>query len=292
MIRGLVGSLLLWCCVLARAEIVVTDASGRTLRLPAPAQRIVALSPHLAEALFAAGSGDRLVGTVRHSDFPPAARGVPIVGDAGRVDLEAVLALRPDLVLAWQSGNAQVQLERLRALGLAVFVFEPKRLEDVAVQLEDLGRLAGIGSVPAAVAYRDRLKVLAAAQAGKAPVKVFYQIWHAPLMTVGGTQIISDLVRLCGGVNVFAGLSAVAPTVSVEAVLAADPEVIVASGSGEANPEQLAEWRRWPRLAAVRRGNLHVIHPDLVQRHTPRLLDGAEQLCLALDDARAKRARF
>lgn len=175
---------------------------------------------------------------------------------------------------------------------MPVFVVEPRRLEDVADQIERLGLLAGSESAAgrAAAAYRARLAALAAAHRDKAPVRVFYQIWDAPLITVGGRQIISDLIRLCGGRNVFASLEAVAPAVSVEAVLAADPEVIVASLSAEDRPDALAGWKRWPRLTAARRGNLVSNPPDLVQRHTPRLLDGAERLCLALDQARARRS--
>jgi iron complex transport system substrate-binding protein len=278
----------------ARAEVVLRDDAGNTLRLAAPARRIVALAPHLAETLFAAGAGERLVGTVSHSDYPPQARAVPRLGDAGRVDLEAVAALKPDLVLAWQSGNPAGQIARLRSLGVPVFVVEPRRLDDVADQIERLGLLAGseAAAAQAAAAYRARLAALAAAQRDKAPVRVFYQIWDAPLITVGGRQIISDLIQLCGGRNVFASLEAVAPAVSVEAVLAADPEVIIASLSAEERSEALSGWKRWPRLTAARRGNLVSIPPDLVQRHTPRLLDGAERLCKALDEARAKRSRF
>jgi iron complex transport system substrate-binding protein len=122
-------------------------------------------------------------------------------------------------------------------------------------------------------------------------VEVFYQVWKQPMMTVNGKQIISDAIRLCGGRNVFAALPILAPTVTAEAVIAANPEVIVASGMGEARPEWLDDWRRWKTLAAVAGDNLYFIPPDLIQRHTPRILDGAEQLCLHLETARGKRGR-
>jgi iron complex transport system substrate-binding protein len=293
MIRQLVLLAMLAVTLHARAQISVTDDTGNTLRLQTPATRIVALSPHLAETLYAAGAGGRVVGAVSFSDYPEGAKAIRRVGDAGRIDLEAVAALKPDLILAWQSGNPAAQVARLKSLGFPVFVVEPQRVEDVASQIERIGVLTGIRAAEAsAAAYRERLASLARAQIGKPPVTVFYQIWHSPLITVGGPQIISDLIRLCGGSNIFSSLATVAPVVTVEAVLAADPEVIIASGSNSGHPAWLADWRRWPRLTAVKRDNLRAIDPDLVQRHTPRLLDGAEQLCKILDDARAKRSGF
>jgi iron complex transport system substrate-binding protein len=285
---------LLGCLALlpaARAELVFTDASGFTVSLKAPAKRIITLAPHLAESLYAAGAGDRLVGTVDYSDYPPAAKKLPRVGGYSRIDLEAVAALKPDLILAWESGNSMAQVGRLRALGLNVYVSQPNRMESVADQLERMGQLAGTSSVAnvAANGFRQRLESLRAANAGKAKVRVFYQIWKTPLMTVGGPQIISDAITLCGGSNVFGHLDKMAPTVSVEAVLEADPEAIVATGMGDAKPEWLHDWDKWTRLTAVKRNNLFHINPDIMQRHTPRILDGAEQLCAHLDTARRHR---
>lgn len=272
----------------ARAELVIKDDTGFDLRLKAPAKRIIALAPHLAESLYAAGAGDRLVGTVDYSDYPPAAKMLPRVGGYSRIDLEAVAALKPDLILAWESGNSMPQVDKLRALGLSVFVSQPNKMENIADQLERMGQLAGTEAVAKAAAlnFRQRLEELRAANAGKAKVRVFYQIWKAPLMTVGGPQIISDAITLCGGSNVFGHLAKMAPTVSLEAVLEADPEAIVATGMGDAKPEWLHDWAKWTRLTAVKRNNLFHINPDIMQRHTPRILDGAEQLCTHLDTAR------
>lgn len=276
-----------------RAELVFTDDTGHSVRLKAPAKRIVAIAPHLAESLFAAGAGDRLVGTVDYSDYPPEAKKVRRVGGYSRLDLEAIAALKPDLVLAWQSGNNMSQVDKLKGLGLPVYVWQPNRMDDVAGQLERMGQLAGTEPAAHAAAerFRQRLAALRGANANKPKVRVFYQIWKAPLMTVGGPQIISDAIKLCGGENVFGHLPQMAPTVSVEAVLEADPEAIVATGMGDARPEWLADWNPWTRMTAVRRGNLFHINPDIMQRHTPRLLDGAERLCAHLDTARARRSR-
>jgi len=280
-------------CLPARAENVVTDVSGASIKLAAPARRIVSLAPHITELLFAAGAGDRVVGTVDYSDYPPAAKALPRVGGHSRLDLEAIVALKPDLVIGWESGNAPASLSRLRTMGLNVYLSEPKRIEDIAGELERIGRLAGTGAAAdaAAAAFRERYARLAARYSRRPPVDVFYEIWKQPLMTVNGKQIISDAIRLCGGHNVFSQLPVLAPTVTVEAVIAANPEVIVASGIGDARPEWLDDWKRWNTLVAVARDNLYFIPPDLIQRHTPRVLDGVERLCVHLETARGKRGR-
>ncbi|OGI51714.1 MAG: cobalamin-binding protein [Candidatus Muproteobacteria bacterium RIFCSPHIGHO2_02_FULL_65_16] len=275
----------------APAPTRVPDDAGATVVLAAPARRIVSLAPHVTELLYAAGAGGYVVGAVDYSDYPEAAKRIPRVGGYTGLDLEAIVALRPDLIIAWQSGNPPSQVERLRALGLAVYVSEPRHIEDVATNIERLGRLAGTAdaALRAARAFRQRHEALRRRYAARPAVTVFYQIWDRPLMTVNGKQLISDVIHLCGGRNVFADLPILAPTVDVEAVLAADPEAIVASGAGAARPEWFDAWRRWPQLRAVRRDNLFVVPPDVLQRHGPRILDGAEHLCADLETARRRR---
>jgi iron complex transport system substrate-binding protein len=287
---GLIGLVVLGVG-LARAEIVVQDDTGATVRLVQPARRIVSLAPHITETLYAAGAGERLVGVVEYSNFPDAATRLPRIGGYSRLDLEAIAALKPDLAIGWASGNSSAHIDKLRALGIPVYLVEPVRIEDVATNLERYGELAGTQPVAsvAAANYRNRLADLRAQYGARPKVRTFYQIWKQPLMTVGGGQIISDAIRLCGGENVFAGLRALAPTVSVEAVIAADPEAIVASGMDEARPEWLDDWRQWRAMTAVKRDNLFFIPPDLIQRHTPRLAEGAAQLCSHLDMARSRR---
>jgi iron complex transport system substrate-binding protein len=290
--RPLFLALLLPCAVAtAQADIVIRDDAGVTLRLPAPARRIVSLAPHITENLFAAGAGERVVGVVDYSDYPEAARRIPRVGGYSLPDLESIVALRPDLVIAWQSGNADALIGKLKALGLRVYQSQPERLEDIPAAIENLGRLAGSEAEArrSATRFRERLASLRERYAGRPGVPLFYQVWHQPLMTVGGGQIINEAIRLCGGDNVFAGLAGLAPAVSVEAVLAADPEAIVASGMGRDTPVGLDDWRAWKRLRAVARGNLFFVPADLLQRPTPRLLDGAEQLCRQLETARERR---
>ena len=273
----------------ASAQVAVRDDYGHELKLGKPAERIVSLAPHLTELLYAAGAGPRLVGAVDFSDFPAAARALPRVGSDARIDLEAVLALRPDLVVAWPNAGSLRAVDRLAELGVPVFRSEPRELDDIARTLERLGRLAGSEpqAAAAAAAFRARAAALQRRYAGARKVRVFYQIWDRPLLTVNGAHVISKVIGVCGGENVFAAAPLLVPEVDREAVLRANPEVIVASGSNDAQPRWLEMWRL-RGLAAADRGQLYAIPADLIQRHTPRILDGAERLCGFLEAARAR----
>lgn len=271
----------------AGAAVSVRDDAGRTVRLAAPAQRVVALAPHLAELMFAAGAGSHLVGVMRYSDFPAAAAALPVVGDAFAINLEAVAALKPDLLLAWKSGLNPRQRERLARLGVPVYDSESTRVEDIARTLRQLGTLAGTPA-PAEAAARGLLERWAALQARYAqrpPVRVFYQLWHEPLMTVSDRHLIAQALRACGGVNVFAGQALLVPTVSWEAAVAANPQLVVTSAARD-EPPQLEGWQRFPQVDAVRRGRLRVIDGHTIARMTPRFVEGAEALCQAIDGAR------
>lgn len=271
-------------------HVEAVDDSGVRIELAAPAQRIVSLAPHLTEILFAAGAGQQVVGVVSYSDYPPPARELPQIGSYNQLNLEAILALRPDLVVGWQSGNHSGQLERLRALGLPLYVNEIRDFADVAHSLEQLGKLSGhpAYSQAAAADFRKRHAELASRYRGQRQISVFYQIWDRPMMTINGEHLISKVIELCGGRNVFASLPTLTPTVSVEAVLAAAPEAIIASGMDEERPQWLEQWRRWEQLPAARANQLFSIPPDLLQRHTPRILEGARLLCKQLDSIRQR----
>lgn len=270
----------------ARAEVAVTDDAGRIVRLQGPAQRIVALSPHLTELVFDAGAGGRLVGVAAHSDHPEAARAIERVGDARGLDAEAIVRLRPDLVVAWSSGNARRFVERLRRLGLPVFESEPTRLEHVASTVERLARLAGTeqAAQDRANRYRSRLAALEARHAGDPPLRVFYQIWDRPLITVNGGHVISDALRVCGGRNVFAELGALTPAPSREAVLLAEPEAIVVASGGT---DAIATWQRWRQLPAVRSDRVVSVDPSGLHRATLRILDAVTDLCDKLRSPRS-----
>ena len=277
----------------AHAQVRVVDDYGHEVALAAPAQRVVSLAPHLTELMYAAGAGERMVGALDYSDYPPEAKALPRVGSEAGIDLEAVVALRPDLVVAWPQSGSTRAIERIAALGIPVFRSEPRELEDIARTIETLGRLAGTGAAAqsAASRFRARAARLARTYASRPAVRVFYQVWNRPLITVNGEHVISKVLRLCGGENVMAALPALAPEIGRELVLRADPEVIVASGSDGGHPAWLQEWKAFPDLAAVRQGNLYAVRPELLQRHTPRLLDGAEEMCRILQEARARRRR-
>lgn len=278
----------------AHAGITVTDDTGAALTLPAPAQRVISLAPHVTELLYAAGGGAKMVGAVSYSDYPPAAKQLPRVGDNKALDLERIVALKPDLIVVWRHGNAQRQLDRLRELHIPLFFSEPHRLDDVAVSLSKLGQLLGTSSTAdaAAAAYRQDIASLRAQYAKRAPVSVFYQVWDQPLMTLNGEHMVSDVIELCGGRNVFAKLQPLVPTVSTEAVLAANPEAIVTAAPGATRPDttlpQLSAWRAWPRLSAVANNNLFAIDGDLINRPAPRIAQGAKQMCEDLELARSR----
>ena len=253
-----------------------------------PAMRIVTLAPHLAELVYAAGAGDRLVGVSSYSDYPPAVAELPVIGDAFRVDYEAIAALAPDLVLSWGSGNPAPLVERLRNLGYRVVSLEAERLAQVADQIELIGELAGTADAAraAATAYRDRLAALAADYGGEPALAVFYQLSVRPLLTVSRRHVIGQVLEVCGGVSLFAGLDEAVPAVALEAVVEARPPVIMASAPLPGRRPELEFWQDWETVPAVRDDRIYVVDADLLSRPGPRLLDGVLQVCEYLADAR------
>jgi iron complex transport system substrate-binding protein len=253
-----------------------------------PAQRIVSLAPHLTELAFTAGAGDRIVATVDYSDHPDAARAIPRIGDAFRVDLERLMALRPDAVLVWESGNPAPTIERIRTLGLPVVAFQTQRLEHVAIVLRAIGRLAGTSDVAerAASDYERQIRALRDRYRDRAPLRVFIEVDDRPLYTVNGQQIISEIVELCGGRNVFASLNELAPAISVEAVIAANPQAIISTD--DTVPDAAAAWKRWRHIEAVRTGNIYTLRSDDIARATTRLTVAADAVCRTLDTARQR----
>jgi iron complex transport system substrate-binding protein len=264
-------------------------AAGAAAASDAPL-RIVSLAPNLTELLFAAGAGAQVVGASEYSDWPPPARELPRVGDAFRLDYEAIVALRPDVAVAWRSGTPAESVARLEQAGIRVEVVEAQSLEEIAEGIEALGRLAGTESVAVAAAsrFRDEVARLRARHAGRPVLDVFIELDHRPLFTVTGRHLISEMVSVCGGRNVFAALPGLAPSVDLEAVIAARPDTILYTGP-ETDPASL--WRGWPGVPAVRDGNVLRVPGDLVSRATPRVVAGIEAICAALDGARARRAQ-
>jgi iron complex transport system substrate-binding protein len=250
--------------------------------------RLISLAPNLTEIAYAAGAGSLLVGTVEFSDYPDAAKAVPRVGDAWRVDPERVLELRPDVVLVWPTGTPETTISRLRSLGLNIVEVPTQSLADVPRALRQVGRLAGTLPMAekAAQDFEARVAQQRALNAQRPLLSVFIQIDDEPIYTVNGRHVISEIVVLCGGRNVFADLPQLAPPIAAEAVLAADPQVILSTDDTIANPLEL--WNRWPRMQAVRSGNVFKLSSDLVTRASPRLAQGVEVTCSALERARSR----
>ena len=267
--------------------IELRNADGSLLRLQAPARKVITLSPHLTELVFAAGAGDLLLGAVEYSDYPEAARTLPRVGDAFRIDLERLSAMGPDLVLSWSSGNPPRAVARIQDLGIAAWSIEIRRPEEIADTLEAIGRATGRSATArtAAEDARQKLDDIQRQWLDAEPVRYFYQVQERPLYTLNGEHLVSRGLALCGGENVFGGATGIAPQVSREAVLLADPEALFAprvSGS----PDPLAHWLEWPQLAAVRSGALHGLPADQISQATPRFLTVLESACSMLDDLR------
>ena len=268
--------------------ITVQDFSGREVTLDQPATRIVALAPHIVENLYSAGAGDKLVGVVSYSNFPDEAKNVPEVGTYNAFSLEQVLALQPDLVVMWGSGNGMQTLSTFEALGIPVYVSELRQLSDVPKSIRNLSQLAGTPAIGEAEASRieTELNALHRRYGEKRSLSVLYQIWNDPLQTVNGEHLISEIISLCGGYNIFGDARSLAPRVSIESVLLRDPDAIVASGMGEARPEWLDQWRAYPSLTAVADEALFFVNPDHLQRPSARIVLGAQSLCQQLDQIR------
>jgi iron complex transport system substrate-binding protein len=288
MMRWLLLTALSIAAIDAQGAVTAIDASGTRIELAVPARRVISLAPHATELLFAAGAGDRVVGVLSPADWPPEAAQLPKVGDAGAVNLEGILALKPDLIVTWPY-LAPAQLDRLRSMGVPVYVSNPRTPLAIAEEIEMLGILTGHAESAVLAAGKFRAKLAAARDraAGVATVRVFYEIWNRPLYTIGGAHLITAAIEMCGGENVFASLPLPAPQVSVEAVLVAAPEAIIAGADGAVRPAWLDDWLAWRDLPAVARGNLFVVDANLLHRSGPRFAEGVEQICRVLASARA-----
>jgi iron complex transport system substrate-binding protein len=283
----LVASIVCAPCA-ARADVRVADDSGQSVEIAAPARRVISLGPHLTELVYAAGGGESMVGAIRFSDFPEAAKSLPIVGDAHAIDFERIVQLKPDLVLVWASGLNERHKARLRSLGLAVYESEIRHAQGVADTLRRLGVLLGRTATAEAAARRfeAQWRALEQRHRGKAPVRVFWQLWHEPLMTINREHLISEALRACGGINVFADLPLLTPSVSWEAAVTANPELIATSGRREDAARDFAPWRRFATVGAVKHQRYASIDGDLIGRMGPRFVDGAAALCEAIDRVR------
>jgi len=273
-----------------KTEFEVTDFDGNRVSLSKPASKIVALAPHIVENVFTAGAGESLIGVVTYSNFPERAKNLPLVGGYSNTNLEKIVELNPDLIIAWESGNAAASLEQIKQLGFNVYIDQPDNLEDVAKSIRDIGVLAGRSEIAEAAAadYLSKVRQIKQLNQAKAKVSTFYQVWNDPLQTINGKHIISDAIALCSGQNIYAEEPVIAPVINIESILQRDPLAIIASGMSSARPEWLDDWKSWPSLTAVKNDNLFFVEPDHIQRHTVRILLGIESICSHLDMARQR----
>jgi iron complex transport system substrate-binding protein len=250
--------------------------------------RIISLSPHITELLFAAGAGDRIVGVDDSSDYPAAVAGIPRVGEPAALDVEGLLKLKPTLIVLWDSGTPARRKAELQRLHLQLYVTDQHHLDDIGTTLLEFGRLAGTEAAAAAAArrYRTELTDLRAQYSARARLKVFYQVWDRPLYTLSGRHVVSEVLSLCGGDNIFADLSTLAPAVDKEAVLARNPDVILVAATGAEGERQTAAWSRYSSLRAVQKRQVYTVDPSLVGRMAPRILQGVREVCGLLDAAR------
>lgn len=271
------------------AAVTVRDDAGLAVTMNKPALRIISMAPHVTELLFAAGGGARIVGAVNYSDYPEAAQAITRIGSNRQIDIERVMALKPDLIVAWMHGTSERQIDMVRTLGVPVFQSDPQTLEAIPDSLLRLAQLMGTEDVakPAASALREQLARLRARFAGRSKVRTFYQVWDKPLYTLNGSHIVTNALQLCGGENIFHNMAITAPVVSIEGVLQADPEAIF--GTAEKNYGGVNLWRQYPTMTAVRHNNLFTVNGNLLNRAGPRMIQGAAVLCEKLDEARRHR---
>jgi iron complex transport system substrate-binding protein len=272
------------------AVLHLQDDEQQTLDLARPAQRIVSLAPGATAMLFAAGAGERLVGTSQYSTEPAAANAIPRIGDAQSFDLERILALHPDVIVVWAGGTSPTQLARLQGVGLRIYRHRLTRLDDIPASLLRLGRLAGTEAAaqPAAEQLRQRIASLRARYLKAPAATVLIQVWNRPIYTVGRDEIMTDVIHACGYRSIYEDLADPGPAVSLESVLARDPQIILALPPDESSGRDwVAAWRAFPTMRAMRSGRVLSWTDQRLSRLGPSIVDAAEDLCGALRQPKA-----
>lgn len=270
------------------AHINVIDDINQKVTLPKPAKRIISLAPNITEILFHIGAGHQIVGVTEYSNFPPEASIIQVVGGHNRFDIESIISLKPDLIISWDSGNPKEDIVKLKSLGQIVFVSEPRSIAGIGSLMRRLGMLAGVTeeAILRAADFETQIKTITRQFSERKPVKVFYQVWANPIYTLNGEHVISELIHACGGRNIFYDLNKLAPVVSVESVLAKNPQVILGGGALESNNSKLSSWQKWPGIAAVRNKHIYSVNEDYVGRMGPRMVQGMKSICNAIQNAR------
>lgn len=253
------------------------------------AERIIALSPHSVEMLFAMGAGDKIIATTDYADYPAQAKKIERIGGYQGILIERVLELNPDLIIVWQSGNKSEQSAQLKKLGFNLYYSNPTTLDSIAQEIADLGDLVGHQEQAEQLAYQfnQHLAQVKKQYSKKSPVKIFYQLWPAPLQTAAGNSWIQHMLNICQGDNIFNDAANDYPKVSIENVVIRSPEVfIIPLAVNQQKPDDI-NWQKWPELPAVKNNQLYYLDADLLHRASPRVLDGLDALCESIDKARA-----
>ena len=250
--------------------------------------RIIALAPHIVENLFAIGAGDNIVGTVDYADYPAEAKSIERIGGYYGISLEKVLALKPDLVIAWKSGNQSEDLAQIERLGIKVYLSNPTTIAGVADELLTFGEFTGNikQSQQAANAFTQKLNAIIKSQQNKKNITAFYQLWAEPMMTVGKNTWINQLIETCHVSNVFAQSVTDYPQISIENVIVTKPQVIIIPDEKSKTPQPVVNWQKWPEVPAVKNDQFISVNADLLHRFTPRMLDGLADMCDKIDTSR------
>ena len=246
-------------------------------------QRIIALAPHITEMIYAIGAGDTLVAVSDYSDYPEQAKSLPSVANYAAINLEAVLALKPDLVIAWRTGNPQADIQRLQQLGIRIAYSDPLTLDDISAELRLLGELTAHQQQAERLAteFQRQLAQLRQTYQHKTPVPVFFAMGSAPISTVANNAWPQQMLALCGAKNIFAGIQGDYPQVGIEQVIAAKPDVIIQASRTTA--ADFSYWQRFNTLPAVNKKQFVTVNADYLFRTTPRTLLGITQLCEGID---------
>lgn len=289
MLLRLLFAMLLLVAHISWATVEVVDDNGDKLELPSAAQRIISLSPNTTEILFHIGAGKKIVGADEYSNYPAAANDIVRVNNHAAANYELILSLQPDVVIAWQSGNGEQIIGRIRELGIPVFVVETATLNDIPHLYRRLGQLTGFEKKAdlQAAKFSDGLNQLRDKFSLGERVRVFYQIWNEPLMTLNGDHMVTDMIELCGGINIFSDAEALVPYVNIESVLAANPQIIISGGKNKNDLLDSGFWQKWQGIPAVKNQQLYAIPSDLLQRHSNRILEGTGLMCEYIDLVRS-----
>jgi len=275
---------------LSAEAFVINDDEGRSVTFTKPAKRIISLSPHATELLFAAGATDQIIATVSFSDYPEQAKRIPRIGGHQKIDIETIIKLNPDIIIAWKSGSQDGQIAKLKELGFKIYYSEPRRFKDIANNIINLGKMLGttVHATETANKFLKKLNDLKIKYKDRSIVSVFYQVWNEPLITINKDHIITSIIEFCGGRNIYADVASRAPRIGIESILSANPDAIII-GVSETKTNWNKQWYKWQGLDAVKNNHVFVVNADYMVRQGVRVLKGIETVCDDLNLVRASK---